>query len=635
MRGIWKIFLWVILAAAVTPAKATHIVGGEITYKCLGGNSYEIRIDLYVDCLNGDPTAIQQDNPAFVGIFDAENPAFYSRIDSIRKNTSEDVLVPPNFSNSCVNNPPPTCLKRVTFRKQYSLPANSRGYRVVYTRCCRNVTSNLRNSNEIGSTYFCNIPPTSEAICNNSAVFKNYPPQIICINNPLVYDHSATDPDGDSLSYEFCESYQGGTPNDPKPLPSAAPPVMITNYQQPFSSANPMGGNPTIKINPTTGVISGTPTQQGRYVVTVCCHEWRDGILINTVKREFQFVVTNCSKAVVANIPQFSNEFNTYIVQCDGYEVSFVNRSTGGFSYNWDFGVNNATSTEFEPKFTYPDTGSYIVKLVVNKSSTCPDSITRIVKVYPTYSANFEYQGLLCPNAPIQFNDLSEATYKPVNAWQWNFGDGNTSTEQNPSHAYKVGGDYNVELVSSSIKGCVDTIMQVVNVERFIPFAGNDTIIVKGETINFDARGGSIFTWTPADRLSNPNIANPRGYYPDTGSFGYNVHIMSPYGCEGEDSINVLVVGQSSIFVPSGFTPNGDGKNDVFRPSGVGYSEIKTFRVFNRFGEMVFTTDKFYEGWDGTYNGQQADMGTYFWMLSINDRFGKEEFIKGDVVLIR
>jgi gliding motility-associated-like protein len=634
MRAYLKILIFLLTSFIGAPAYATHIVGGEITYKCLGGNTYQVRLDLYVDCINGEPTAIQQDNPAYIGIFDAGGGSF-KIVDSIQKEPN-DVLVPPNFSNSCVNNPPQTCLRKVTFIKKYVLPANSKGYRIVYIRCCRNATiSNIANSSELGATYFCNIPPIAESACNNSAFFKNYPPQIICINNPLVYDHSATDPDGDSLSYEFCNSYAGGAPNNPKPFPNTLMPVPITNYVSPFSSANPMGGNPVIKINPTTGIISGTPTAMGRYVVTVCCNEWRNGVLINTVKREFQFVVTNCTKAVVANIPQYSSEFNTYIVECNSNKVSFVNKSVGGFAYEWDFGVPGAGSTEFEPSYTYPDTGIYYVKLLVNKGTTCPDSITRIVKIYPTYDANFEYSGLLCPNAPVQFNDLSVATYKPVVAWEWNFGDGNISNVQNPSHVYDVGGDYNVQMVSSSIKGCVDTFKQVVNIERFVPFAGNDTIIVKGEYINFNASGGSVFTWTPPDRLNFSDGRSPRGYYPDTGMYRYNVHIMSPYGCEGDDSINVWVVGQSSLFVPSGFTPNGDGVNDVFRPLGVGYANIKSFRVVNRWGETVFMTDKFFEGWDGTYKGQYAEIGTYFWQLSITNRLGKDEFVKGDVTLIR
>lgn len=115
-----------------------------------------------------------------------------------------------------------------------------------------------------------------------------------------------------------------------------------------------MAGNPIVQINPVTGVITGTPNISGRFVVTVCCNEWRNGVIINSVKREFQFVVTNCSKAVVANIPQYSTDFNTYKVECASKTVTFDNKSTGGSTYYWDFGVasqQNDTSNDFSPTF--------------------------------------------------------------------------------------------------------------------------------------------------------------------------------------------------------------------------------------------------------------------------------------------
>ncbi len=646
LRSAILILLTAILSVISAPVWATHIVGGELSYKFISGDGngrliYEIRLVIYQDCINGLPDAIMQDNPAYIGIFTQAGNAIVP-IDSIYK--KEDIAVPPNFSNSCVNNPPPTCLKRVTFVKQYALPQNI-AMRVIYVRCCRNASIlNINNPSQVGATYYCDIPSSNIGI-NNSAVFKNYPPQIICINNPLVYDHSATDADGDSLSYEFCDAYPGGVFNNPKPFPSPVLPAPITvpsnnppsyGYVTGFSPTKPMAGNPTIQIDPKTGLISGTPNLQGRYVVSVCCNEWRNGIRINTVHREFQFVVTNCSKAVVADIPQLSEEFNTYIVDCQGTSVHFLNKSTGGFAYDWDFGVEGAKSNDFEPTFNYPDTGTYVVKLVVNKGSTCPDSISRLVKIYPSIDAEYLYSGLMCPKTPIQFTDTSTVTYKPLIDWKWNFGDGTEDVyDRNPVHSFAQGGNYKVSLIVKSIKGCLDTATKDVNVSWFDPFAGNDTVIVKGETINFYAIGGVEFTWTPGDRLNLTNINNPQGFYPDTGHYDYNVHIKSAAGCEGDDSIKVWVVNQSSLFVPSAFTPNRDGLNDYLRMISVGYAKINFFRVFNRFGELVFQTDHIGDGWDGTYKGKDADIGTYFWVLSVTDRFGKDELQKGDVTLLR
>lgn len=652
MWNRYKISILIIFAVLLgqpNRALATHIVGGDITYKCLGstatGIEYQIRVEIYQDCLNGIPEARAEDIPAIIGIFSKDGK--YDKIDSIGNFSGGRVdseLVKANFDNECVNNPPPLCLKRLSFTKSYILPFNSSGYRVMYVRCCRNESIiNLNTPGQVGATYSCSIPSTAEATCNTSAIFNNYPPQIICINNPLIYDHSAYDADGDSLSYELCDAYPGGMTTNPKPFPKSTLPNPISmvgnnppsyGYRAGFNPQKPMGGNPVIQIDPKTGMLTGTPNLQGRFVVAVCVHEWRNGVIINTVSREFQFTVTNCSKAVVADIPQFSDDYNTYIVSCKSKTVKFFNKSSGGFEYRWDFGTNEY-SNEFEPTYTYPDTGVYEVQLFVNQGSTCPDSIKKLVKVFPDYSAGFNYDGLRCPNTEVVFTDMSMATYKPVVRWQWDFGDGQTSEVQNPKHIFTSGGEYPVKLISTSIKGCTDTLVQNISIENFKPFAGNDTIIVKGEYVDFNAQGGSVFEWTPFVNLTSASAPNPRGYYPDTGMYRYNVYIRSPNGCEGNDSINVWVVSQPSLFVPNAFSPNGDGKNDLFRPMSVGYSAYKYFRVFNRWGEMVFQTNRIGDGWDGYYNGKKADIGTYFWLLSAEDKDGIVHQKKGDAILLR
>ncbi len=638
----WFAIFFVSLSLSFFQARASHIVGGEMTYKYLGDSTagplkfhiYVVSLSIYEDCFNGQVEAIAQDNPAFFGVFDAGSHATI-RIDTNIFFTSA-VSVPANFNNSCVANIPPVCLLKKTFVKRYALPVNAAGYVVSYQRCCRNnQVMNILDPGDNGSTYYCTIPP--EQITNNSAVFTNYPPQIICLNNPLFYDNSATDADGDSLSYGFSPALLGATDANIKPIPSP-PPYDTVKYITPFSSKVPMTGFPAIQIDPVTGQITGTPNRLGRYLVTVYCNEYRDGILINTIKREFQFVVTSCTKVVVADMPQYSTEPNTYIVDCEDYTVHFVNTSTGGFNYHWNFGLPEAqadTSGTFQPTFTYPDTGTFEVKLIVNPGSTCPDSISRFVKIYPKFHADFSDSGSYCLGASLSFQDLSSATIKPINSWKWNFGDGDSIFSQNPVHTYTFGGTYNVILISGNIKNCVDTVVKQVMIDNFRPFAGNDTVIVKDESIQFNATGGVSYTWSPADNLDKVKGHDPVGHYPDTGQYVYYVHVGNEYGCEGDDTLKVRVVSLASFSLPTGFTPNGDGRNDIFRPIAAGYSGIKYFRVYNRWGQEVYYSTTLETGWDGTYNNKQADIGTYYWEISFTDRFGKDSFLKGDVTLIR
>lgn len=624
--------------------RASHIVGGEVTYRyissSLAGQVYEITLTIYEDCKNGQVDAIAMDNPAFLAAYNLQVPGLSGLVDlDTAVYYVSSVNVPANFSNACVSNIPDVCLLKKTFVKQFMLPYNDSGYVVAYQRCCRNgQIVNIVDPGDKGATYFCTIPPRSRANTNNSAVFNNFPPQIICVNNPLFYDNSATDADGDSLTYEFCSASEGADGDHVKPYPNPPPYPDVAYINPPYSATTPFTGFPPMQIDPHTGIISGTPNRIGRYLVTVCCHEWRNGVMINTVKREFQFVVTDCSKVVVASIPQYSTDVNTYIVECDSFTVNFVNTSTGGFAYHWDFGVggtNDDTSSQFEPSYTYADTGVYTVKLVVNPASTCPDSISRFVKVFPKFHTFFSDSGTQCPRQPINFKDLSQATIKPIISWNWNFGDGNFSTDQNPTHIYSFGGTYNVMLVSQNIKSCIDTFVSQVYIETFKPFAGIDTIIVKGESVQFNATGGNTYVWSPPTYLNNPNISNPLGIYPDTGTFVYTLTVQSAHGCEGYDTVKVWVVNQAAFFLPTAFTPNGDGLNDIFRPVTVGYRYLHYFRVYNRWGQQVFYTENINDGWDGTFNHKQCDMGTYYWQISYVDRFGKDAFIKGDVTLVR
>jgi gliding motility-associated-like protein len=629
-------YMFVVLVAGLCllhgRAQATHIVGGEVTYKYMGSSVYEITLIIYEDCLNGTPAAIASDNPAYVAMYDgAANMRSY---DSVHYTSS--VTVPANFSNSCVTDVPPVCLLKKTFIINYNLPPNATGYVFSYQRCCRNsAVVNIESPAFIGATYYCTIPPAIAGI-NNSAVFTNFPAQIICVNNPLIYNNSATDADGDSLSYELCNSVMADDNNTNTNDPPLPPPYASVKYISPYTYSYPMTGYPPLQIDPKTGIITGTPNRTGRYLVTVCCNEWRDGVIINTIRREFQFVVTPCSKVVVANIPLMTAAYpNTFELDCKDHTIQFLNTSKGGMTWNWYFGVPSAIDTAYQPTFTYPDTGTFSVKLIVNPGSTCADSIIRLVRVYPTFTTAYTDSGNLCQGDPIYFTDRTASTVQPITSWQWYFGDGGRAAVQNPVHSYVSAGSYKTMLISQNATQCIDTNVQQVIIERFVPFAGNDTTIVKGEQIRFNATGGDNYEWSPATNLSEPYLYDPTGIYPDTGRYVYAVHISSAYGCTGYDTIKVTVVAQAEFFVPTAFTPNGDGHNDVFRPIAVGYAGLGYFRVFNRWGEVVYNNTSLDEGWDGTYNHRQCDIGTYYWEIRYTDRFGKKGALKGDVTLLR
>jgi gliding motility-associated-like protein len=181
-----------------------------------------------------------------------------------------------------------------------------------------------------------------------------------------------------------------------------------------------------------------------------------------------------------------------------------------------------------------------------------------------------------------------------------------------------------------------DTVLVSV-LPEIMAFAGNDTAVVVNEPLQLNGSGGTGYVWSPATSLSSTTIANPVGFY--NGSFDsiqYKLLVGNEYGCVDSAFITVRIFKTApQIFVPTAFTPNADGKNDVFRPIAVGISKIDYFRVFNRWGQLVFSTTTNGRGWDGKIGGKEQGTGTFVWVVRGVDFTGKVVFSKGTVTLIR
>ena len=217
--------------------------------------------------------------------------------------------IPADVSNPCLIIPDDVCVEEGIYQFIITLPNNPKSYHIVYQRCCRNNSiSNIINPGETGATYTLELKPeaqqTSAGCVNDSPTFNNFPPIIICANEPINFDHSASDGDGDQLVYKFCSPKVGGgtdgstgvgNANDftgVAPNPDSPPPFQnVTFVNPPYGPLIPMAGDPQVTIDPTTGLITGVPTALGQFVVGVCVEEYRNGVLLSVVKRDFQFNV--------------------------------------------------------------------------------------------------------------------------------------------------------------------------------------------------------------------------------------------------------------------------------------------------------------------------------------------------------
>lgn len=467
-------FLLALLIGFCLPATmlATHIVGGSITYEHLGGPTYRITVKLYKDC---DPStyAIMPD-PLNLQVR-YQDGTVHSTI--AIPFPGQDTLQP--LIDTCVVDPGICVSQTVYTTVVNTLPPTPGGYHLFYQFCCRNwsITNVPVTPGVTGHSLYAYIPDNSPILTNSSPDWVHPTPVFVCANQPWVFDHSATDPDGDSLAYGFYHPWD----DDALPAPGTWGPGLPAFTPVPYnpgytfdSPLDPIGPPPTIFID-AGGIITTTPPMLGQFVVGVYVEEWRDGVLLSTVYRDFQVNTVICPPPALAVIGPSD--------ACAGNTVVFDNASTGGAqNFFWDFGdLSSTTDTSYadNPTYTYPGVGSYTVMLIAQQGTPCADTTFRVINVAFSV-ADFTSNEPVCVNSPVNFTDMSTSSAgTTVSGWYWDFGDGSgTSTLPNPSYTYSSGGTYDVWLYATNSIGCVDSIMYQVNIQDLpIADAGPDTVM--------------------------------------------------------------------------------------------------------------------------------------------------------------
>jgi len=600
------------------------------------------------------------------------------------------------------------------------------------------------NPGDVGATYMAHIPGSGPASGNSCARYNNFPPIFLCLGVPLHFDHSATDPNGDSLYYELCDPYEGLDPCCPIlgiagmvpgatagcsmpacPVIGQPPPYNFVPWLAPYSGTFPMSASPGIAINPHTGLMTGTPDMLGQWVVGVCVSEYRNGILIDVNKRDFQFNVVNCPDLPVAGIaiPQASTA-------CFGYEATFLQNSLNAFSSNWYFGdptTLSDTSTSINTSWTYPDSGMYTITLVINQGTLCADtnavtvhiqhllepsfitpagecdynnsfnfsaggdfqgtgtfdwdfgihatpqtvsqqnfnnvvfdsagtypvtltitengcveSYTSNIIVYPKPVAGYDLESpISCFLQPVHFIDSSQTGDAPL-SYEWIFGDGSTSSEQNPYHKYPGVGSYTSTLIITSVHGCVDTFSMPTPVMiNPSPTAGfsvtpRDTSIFYPDITMTDHSIGAIseyVTWGDGAMYINCDSMHT---YLHTGTYPLMQVVENAFGCRDTAFSEVIIRPEFIFWIPNAFTPQKpDGVNDVFKPKMIGVHDY-TFLIFDRWGEKLYEGHDTEEGWNGYYKGQLCTNDVYVYKIIFRDdvRNDEHQYI-GHVTLVR
>ena len=197
-------------------------------------------------------------------------------------------------------------------------------------------------------------------------------------------------------------------------------------------------------------------------------------------------------------------------------------------------------------------------------------------------------------------------------------------------------GVYQIDVTNSN--GCADTALFSFNVRPPVKaFAGNDTIGVKNGDHQLFATGGDRYEWTPSSMLNFSNIQNPIANLNDDQLFVVTAY--NSIGCTDKDSVFIKVYQKPKdyYYIPNAFSPNGDGLNDIFRPIPVGINayNCKWFKVYNRFGQLLFSTTQWMKGWDGRYKNNYQPIGSYVWSLGYVEKDGSTKVLNGSVLIIK
>ncbi len=767
------IFFLLMCIGFLSELNAKHIIGGDVFYECLEIDTIDNQVQLHFEfqmyrdnrCItrgeecaffDGDPRDPNMTRGAQFGVyrFDGLNWRFVQVTGFVTPISIEKV--PPN-EPPCLIAPPAADVERGVYEFDLTLDIIDKNYMIAYQRCCRSESiTNLVNPGSFGAVFSVEITPEAIKTCNNSPVFNEFPPLVVCAGFELEYDHGASDVEGDQVVYEFCTPLSSGGTNGraersscnetPVPEPSACTPdgFRFVRFLSPtFISTAPMGGNPVVSIDANNGMLAGVPEIVGEHVLAVCANEYRDGVLLSTIRRDFQFIVSACEKAVNAEIASDQSDgMNFDVISCGDFDVQFENLSTRErdiIQYQWefDFGDETLTSLSRDPLITFPDLGTYDAKMILNPGiPNCTDSAFITIEIFPGLNSEFNFRYDTCEAGPVTFIDLSTTEDDNfITDWTWNYNDGNSRNglNRNPLHTYEVPGTFDVSLTIIDNNGCTDELVQeliyapapnliIVEPSQFI---GCEPAEVFFNNLTFPIDDTYDITWDFGDGSNDDNIfdISPKHIYQQDGIYSVSVDIVSPLGCLATRSfpnwINVQrspdadfsispnaelisinnntvsflnqtigaieyywdfgdgnfsftespthafqdtgvydvlllatssngctdtiirkvdVVPIASMQFPNAFTPNGDGKNDLFRGKG-STSLINNFEmvIYDRWGKIVYSSNEPTAGWNGKLNNIGANLppGVYMFSAKWREPRGDEDSAEGAATLIR
>ncbi len=401
-------------------------------------------------------------------------------------------------------------------------------------------------------------------------------------------------------------------------------------YRWDFGDGTPEILNNTPQSPPHTYSVTGTFRVREVAVDSASC---------NVVDTSYVLVRARSDQSTLAFVAQ-------KLPPCTNLSYQFTNQSIApagkpfGQSFSWDFGDGTAPVPDDTSRVThgYSTPGNYQVKLVLSDTAYCnsPDSVVQDVRLSPTVKASMNTPSMGCVPYLAGFTNTSMGGLGFI----WDFGDGSPqSNVVNPTHLYPSPGNYVVTLVANDSSACnlTDTTRDTLSVQAR-PVAGFGYSPAQAQTntptqFSNTSLGARSYLWTFGDGSSD-TATDPSHIFPKTGNFKVCLEAINGQGCADSSCSQVSAVIIPKFDIPSAFSPNGDGINDVFRVQGFGVVGMD-MRIFNRWGQLVFEGRDVSQGWDGKFRGVLQPMDVYAYTVTVEFSDGTHATRTGSVTLIR